>query len=205
MFTSLNLTPDNLDELPPKSSLPWVWFGFFFSAAFITEETVMIAFELDEAVADLVLRLIGIAGSIYWLFCVARFNRILREISRNQYPITGAEAAWKHFIPFYNLVWIFRWPKAMSDYLNGRDRVTMISGNVLGVFLLLSLLVGRFFDSGVGMTGTFIVGMYISNKLRKHIELIGTSRNRLPPLLDPSIFSRPAAEPVQTLGSQPPQ
>lgn len=205
MFTSLSLTPDNLDELPPKSSLPWVWFGFFFAAAFITEETVMIAFELDEAVADLVLRLIAIAGTIYWLFCVARFHRILREISRNQYPITGAEAAWKHFIPFYNLVWIFRWPAAMSDYLNRRDRVRMISGNVLGVFLLVSLLVTRLIDGGVGLTGIFIVGMYISSKLRKHIELIGASRDRLPPVLDPNIFSRPVAEPVQPLGSQPPQ
>lgn len=203
MFTSLNLTPDNLEELPPKSSLPWVWFGFFFAAAFIVEETVMIAFELDEAVADLVLRLLAIAGSIYWLFCVARFHKILREISRNQYPITGAEAAWKHFIPFYNLVWIFRWPAAMSDYLNRRDRVTMISGNVLGVLLLVSLLVTRFIDGGVGLTGIFIVGMYISNKLRKHIELIGGSRDRLPPVLDPNVFSRPAAEPAQPLGSQP--
>src|ERR1044072_1999060 len=193
MFTSLILTPDNLEELPPKSSLPWVWFGFFFAAAFIVEETVMIAFELDEAAADLVLRLIAIAGSIYWLFCVARFHKILREISRNQYPITGAEAAWKHFIPFYNLVWIFRWPAAMSDYLNRRDRVTMISGNVLGVLLLVSLSVTRFIDGGVGLTGIFIVGMYISSKLRKHIELIGASRDRLPPGLDPNVFSRSGA------------
>ncbi|HEV7398502.1 MAG TPA: hypothetical protein VGN86_18460 [Pyrinomonadaceae bacterium] len=195
MFTSLNLTPENLEELPAKSSLPWVWFGFFFVAAFVIEETVMIALELDQLVSTGILTLIAIAGWIYWLFCVSRFHKILGEISRNQYPIGSAEAAWKHIIPFYNLVWVFRWPTAMSDYLNRRERVKMVSGTGLGVVLLLSLLLGRLFDSAVGLAGTFIVGMYISAKLRKHVELIGASRNMSPPLPDPSLFNRtPAAD-----------
>jgi len=212
MYTSLSITSESVfEELPAKSSLPWVWFGFFFVAAFIIEETVMVALELDQSAASLVLVLIATAGWIYWLFCVNRFHRILREISRNNYPIDSAEAVWKHFIPFYNLVWIFRWPAAMSDYLNRRERVKMVSGNLLGVVLLISLLVSRFFDGGVGLTGTFIVGMYISAKLRKHVELIGVSRDKLPPPPDPSWFKSAAAESIptnlqtETLNSLPPQ
>lgn len=198
MFTTLNITPDSLEELPPKSSLPWVWFGFFFVAAFIIEETLMIAFELDESAATLVLILIALAGWIYWLFCVSRFHKILAEISRNHYPIGSAEAAWKHIIPFYNLVWVFRWPTAMSEYLNRRQRVKMVSGSLLGVVLLISLLISRFVDAGVGLTSTFGVGMYINAKLRKHIELIGISPDRLPPPPDPSLFGRAPADDMQT-------
>jgi hypothetical protein len=188
MYTSLTITPDSLEELPAKSSLPWVWFGFLFAAAFVIEETLIIGLELDQSVGMVVLILIEIAGWIYWLFCVSRFHRILREVSRNQYPITGAEAVGKHFIPFYNLVWVFRWPAVLSEYLNRRDRVKMVSGNLLGLFLLLSLLIGRFLDGGVGLTGTFAVGMYISAKLRRHMELVGVSRDMLPPPPDASLF-----------------
>ncbi len=189
MFTSLMLTPDALDELPAKSSLPWVWFGFLFVAAFIAEETLMFALDLDPAVAKLVLVLLGLAGWIYWLFCVSRFHTILCEISRNRYPISGAEAAWKHFIPFYNLYWTFHWPAAMSDYLNRRDRVKMVSGNLLGAILLVSALTARLFDGGIGLTGTFVVGMYISTKLRQHVELIRSSLpDMLPPPPDPNWY-----------------
>lgn len=188
MYTSLTITPDTLEELPAKSSLPWVWFGFLFVAAFFLAETLMIALELDQSVGTGVLILIALAGWIYWLFCVSRFHRILCEVSRNQYPITGAEAVWKHFIPFYNLVWVFRWPASMSEYLNRRERVKMVSGNLLGLFLLLSLLIGRFFDGGIGLTGTFAVGMYIAAKLRRHMELVGVSRDMLPPPPDASLF-----------------
>ena len=212
MYTSLSITSEPVfDELPAKSSLPWVWFGFLFVAAFIIEETLMIALELDPSATRLVLILIALAGWVYWLFCVSRFHKVLGEISRNQYPIDPGEAAWKHIVPFYNLVWIFRWPAAMSDYLNRRGRVKMVSGNLLGLFLLISLLVGRFFDGGIGLTGTFAVGMYISAKLRRHVELIGASRDMMPPLPDPSLFSRAPAEgiraslPNETLDSQPPQ
>ncbi len=190
MYTSLSITSDVVDELPARSSLPWVWFGFFFVAALIIEETLMIAFDLDQSVTSAVWILIALAGWIYWLLCVSRFHNILREISRNQYPITGAEAAWKHLIPFYNLVWIFRWPTAMSEYLNRRERVKMVSGNLLGVVLLISFLIGRFIDGGIGLAGTLIVGLYMSAKLRKHLELIKVSQDKLPPPPDASLFAR---------------
>lgn len=204
VFNSLTIVPDAVSEVTPKSSLPWVWFGFFFVAAFMVEETLMFALALDPEVAHLVLVLISLGGWIYWLVCIGKFHQVLREITRNQYPITGAEAAWKHFIPFYNLVWIFRWPTAMSEYLNRRGRVKIISGNVLGVLLLLSVLVGRLFDSGIGMAGTFVVGMYISAKLRTHVEQIA-SRDQLPPEPDPSLFRQsPLSDNQATLSTNSP-
>ena len=198
MFPSITLTPDSLDETPAKSSLPWVWVGFFFVAAYIIEETLFVVLELEETFVDLVLRLIGLAAWIYWLVCVSRFHKLLHEISRHNYPISSSEAVWKHLIPFYNLVWVFRWPAAMSDYINGRERVKMVSGNLLGFFLLISLLFARFVDGGVGLAGTFIVGMYIAAKLREHINLIGSQYHRLPPPPDPMMFGDPAQQDFQT-------
>lgn len=204
MYTSSWLPSDSLaEEVPAKSSLPWVWVGFFFVAAFLIEETLEIALELDQQSATIVLVLIALAGWIYWFFCVHRFHKILGEISRKRYPIKGGEAVGKHFIPFYNLVWVFRWPAAMSDYLNQRERVKMVNGNVLGVFLLLSSLVARFFDGAVGLAGIFAVGMYMSAKLRKHVEHIkGISRDLLPPDPDPSLFA-PAGPAAASVEPQP--
>ncbi len=193
MTSLLTLTPDLIEERPAKSSLPWVWFGFFFVAAFLIEETLMFVLEMDEAFGTFVLIAIGLAGWIFWLFCVYRFHKVLKEVSANSYPISGGEAVGKHFIPFYNLVWVFRWPNALSDYVNRRGRVKMVSGNLLGVVLLVSMLISRFFDGAIGLTATFAVGMYISAKLRRHIEFIGEP-SKLPPPPDPAWFkdARPA-------------
>jgi hypothetical protein len=66
MYTSLSLTPDSLpDEVRAKSSFPWVWFGFFFVAAFLIEETLEFALELDPVGTKPVLVAIGMAGTIY--------------------------------------------------------------------------------------------------------------------------------------------
>jgi hypothetical protein len=51
-------------------------------------------------------------------------------------------------------------------------------------------LIGRFIDGGIGLAGTLIVGLYMSAKLRKHLELIKVSQDKLPPPPDASLFAR---------------
>ena len=189
MSTPLSITNTSsalLAELPAKSSLPWAWFGFVFAAAFFVEEFLSIFLELDPAATKGVLVLIGLGGWIYWLFCVGRFHTILYQISRHQYSISNVEAVGKHFIPFYNLVWLFTWPAVLTGYLNRRGRVKIISGYALSAILLVSLLILRFFDGGLGLIGIFAVATYISHKLRGHLRNI--SPGELPPLPDPDWF-----------------
>ncbi len=186
MFNSLTLNPQSLDERPARSSLPRVWIGFIFAAAFLMGEFVLLYFEGDEA-GMLQLTPLALGGWIYWLVCVHRFHKILNEVSRNQYPITPAEAVWKHLIPFYNFVWIFRWPAGISEYLTSRGRVTMVSGHLLGLVLLASVLLGRFFDTAIGLAGVFAIGLYISAKMKKHIETLVTA-DMLPPAPDRDLF-----------------
>jgi len=187
MFSSITTAPA-LDETSPKSSPPWVWIGFFFAAAFFVIEVLFVAMELDEASINLFLTLISIGGWIYWLVCVHRFHKILAELSNGRYPIAPGEAAGRHIIPFYNLVWIFKWPAEMSDYINQRGRVKMINGYLIGAVLLFALLT-RFVDGAIGLAFLFAVTLYISAKLKKHVaEVKGVDPNKLPPLPDPDMF-----------------
>jgi len=198
MFNSIMETESV--EYVPNSSPPWVWVGFLFAGAFFMIGVIMVILGVDEATLTLVLTPIAIAGFIYWLFCVHRIHKILNEVSGNRYPYTPGEAAVKHIIPFYNLIWIFKWPSELSSYLKRQGRVDIISGGVIGAMLLLSLLL-RFVDGAVGMASLFGVTMYISAKVKKHVKALKVvSPDQLPPLPDPKVFSRPienSTTPVQ--------
>jgi hypothetical protein len=202
MFSSITVAPA-YDETSPKSSPPWVWLGFFFAAAFFVIEVLFVLMELDEPSINLVLTVISIGGWIYWLVCIHRFHKILAELSDGRYPIAPGEAAGRHIIPFYNLVWIFKWPAEMSNYINERGRVKMINGYLLGTILLFALL-ARFVDGAIGLAFLFATTLYISAKLKKHVaEVRGVDPNKLPPLPDPEMFrsrdTAPASNPVRTV------
>lgn len=206
MFTSIIGTDHEITtEQVPSSSPPWIWVGFLFAGIFFVLELAFVFMELDEAGINLILTLVAIGGWIYFLVCVHRIHKILNELSRNHYPYTPGEAAGRHIIPFYNFVWIFKWPSALSRYINGKGRVQMVSGGVLGTLLLLSLLL-RFFDGAIGMALVFGVMLYISAKVKQHVKAVkGITADQLPPLPDPSIFSRPveSAAPVAEVVKEP--
>jgi hypothetical protein len=184
-------TPEELVDRPARSSPPWVWFGFVFPIAFFVSELVELFLELDKSF-QLVFILIILAGWIYWLFCVHRFHKILEEMTAQRYSIGAGEAVGKHFIPFYNIYWIFAWPSTMSSHLNGRGQVQMLPGGLIGFGLLVSILL-RYVDGALGLALTFAIGMYISARLRQHMKAFErTSADMLPPLPDPTLFQPPS-------------
>lgn len=197
MFESILNSTDTSAESLPKSSFPWVWIGYLFAVAFLVAEIVMLVFGLEGNDMTLGLIPIALGGWIYWLFCVHRFHKILAEMSQNRHEIAPNEAVWKHLIPFYNFVWIFRWPGALSRYVNGRGRIEMASGGVLGILLLMSILVLRFFDGAIGLAGIFSVSIYISSRLRRHVAALrGIAAEMLPPPPDQSLFGYTATQPA---------
>jgi hypothetical protein len=190
MFSILD-APTTANEQIPTSGPPWVWVGFLFAFAFFVIEILWVTLDLEERGIDLILKLIVIGGSIYWLICIHRIHKILAQLTRNHYPITPGQAAGYHFIPFYNLVWLFKWPIELSEYINRHGRVKMIPGGLIGTLFLVALLL-RFFDGSFGLLCTFAVTMYISAKLKQHVRTLqGIRPDQLPPLPDPAIFSRP--------------
>jgi hypothetical protein len=190
MFSILD-APTTENEQIPTSRPPWVWVGFVFAFAFFVIEILWLALDLEERGVDVILKLIVLGGSIYWLICIHRIHKILAQLTRNRYPITPGQAAGYHFVPFYNLVWIFKWPIELSEYINRHGRVKMIPGGLIGTLFLVALLL-RFFDGSFGLLCTFAVTMYISAKLKQHVRTLqGITPDQLPPLPDPAIFSRP--------------
>ena len=200
MFNSITEPP--ISEQVPKSSPPWVWVGFLFAGAFLMIEILFVALDLDERSIDLFLRLILFAGGIYWLACVYKIHKILEELTRRRYPYSPIGAALRHFIPFYNIYWLFKWPMELEEYVASKGRVKMIPGAVIGVLLLLSMLL-RMLDGAIGLAVTFGVTMYVSNKLKAHVKSMQeVTPDMLPPLPDPRIFSRPletATSPAQAV------
>ena len=191
MFTSINNPLTESDEQIPQSSPPWVWVGFLFAFAFFVLEILFVALGLEEHGIDRILMVILVGGWIYWLVCIHRIHKIMAELTHNRYPISPGEAAGYHLVPFYNLVWIFKWPIQLSEYLNQRGRVKMIAGGLIGTLILLSLLL-RFVDGSIGMLCMFAMLMYVSAKLKQHVKTLqGLTPDQLPPLPDPAIFSGP--------------
>ena len=188
MSTSTNYT--DFDEFIPRTSLPNVWVGFLLAGAFLIGEFFSV-FLVDENALDTLLILIFIAGWFYWIYCIHRIHRILAELTDYRYPVEPGRAAARHVFPVYNIFWLFYWPVKLSDYLNARGRVTVLSGYLLGAMLLLSWFL-RFVDGAIATAVLFGVTMYISNKVAKHVEAVkGVDPNQFPPLPDPEIFSRP--------------
>ena len=191
MFTSINNPLTESDEQIPHSSPPWVWVGFLFAFAFFVLEILFVALDLEERGIDRILIVILLGGWIYWLVCIHRIHKIMAELTHNRYPISPGEAAGYHLVPFYNLVWIFKWPIQLSEYLNQRGRVKMIAGGLIGTLILLSLLL-RFVDGSIGMLCMFAMLMYVSAKVKQHVKTLqGLTPDQLPPLPDPAIFSGP--------------
>jgi len=197
MFTSIfNKTETYSEEQIPRSSPPWVWIGFVFAGAFFVLEIIYGVLEAvgssgDAAALDILLPVIAIAAWVYWLVCLYRLHKILKELTNGRYPVSPGEAVGKHFIPIVGIIWLFQWPAQLSDYINERGRVRMISGRLIGAMLLLSLLL-RFVDGAVGTAFLFGVTLYVAAKLKRHIKtLAGARADQLPPLPDPRIFSRP--------------
>ena len=200
MFNSLTTTPEPQEERAPQTSLLPVWVGFIpVGVIFILAFTIGLleaTGDADFGAATPFLLVLAVADGIYWLFCVHRIHKVLEELSSSRYPISPGEAVWKHFIPFYNFVWVVRWPVAISEYVNERGRIKMASGFALGILMLLSMLI-RFVDSAIGLAGMFAVTMYISVKLKRHIASLDTPASAyvLPPPPDKDLFGYVPAPP----------
>jgi hypothetical protein len=200
MFTSITGitgTESDREEEIPTTSTPWVWVGFIFAVGFFLLAVAYGVLEFFETSADalntvnVLLIVLGFASLIYWLFCVHRLHKVLAQLTQNRYSISPAEAAYKHFIPIVGIIWLFQWPAQLSDYLNERGRVKMISGYLIGGMLLLAMLL-RIADGTLGTAMLFGVTMYVSAKLKKHVKTLkSATAAELPPLPDPRIFGRP--------------
>ncbi|PYQ59664.1 MAG: hypothetical protein DMF53_18390 [Acidobacteria bacterium] len=170
-LTMLDLGSDartySSEPLPP---LRPIWVGFVLALGFLVGEVITVS-DGNVGVAGLFLLGCGIGGALYWLACVQRFHTILNLIApfvngKSTYPYTSGQAVGYHFIPFYNLIWVYKWPAVLSRYLEENTPVRMMSGGALGLLSLLALLM-RAVDGFMGLSCLFLLGVYISGKLQQ--------------------------------------
>lgn len=176
------------DPFPGRSNaefiqqLPKVWIGYVLALGTFGGEGIALVRhpELTQGhglmVPPLEIYLPVFVGVVYWLVCVHKYHVILRAASKGEYPVTPAKAVWFHFIPFYNFLWVFLWPRPLAQFVNQRLGRVEMKGWVIGTGILISALCRLLLDASLGLAILFVTCTYISGYLRR-------------------VFSLPAAQP----------
>jgi hypothetical protein len=168
---------------PPTSlasHLPIVWIGYVLGIATMIAAYVAVSLhpELEKpgAIPPLYFFLPSFVGGVYWLACIYRIHVVLAQIPGWKHPVSPARAVGFHFIPFYNLYWIFRWPREIADFVNPRLPQPIVKPIAIGLSILAALLLRLVIDPGFGLILLFFPITYICECIRRAIA----AQNRAP-------------------------
>ena len=78
------------------------------------------------------------------------------------------DVAW-HFVPLYNLYWVFKWPSAIAHFVNWRMQRQALRGWIAGLLVLLAFVLFQ----GLGVLGLFALygaGFYLSRHMRRAFD-----------------------------------
>ena len=155
--------------------LPKIWIGYLLALATLVGEMVAFAQQPELAnntglvVPPLAIFLPAFVALVYWFTCVYRFHVVLANVPGWQHPVTPARAVWFHFIPVFQLYWLFRWPYAIAVFVNQRLHARAMSLWTGGASLLLALLC-RVVEPALGTAMLFFTCSYISRQLKRALE-----------------------------------
>lgn len=155
-----------------SAALPRVWIGYLIGLATIIAEMVAISRhpELTKGsditkgeffIPPLYLFLANFIGFVYWLVCVYQIHVVLARVPGWHHPISPRRAVGFHFIPVYFLYWLFKWPKEIAAFVNGRLGRKVMKSVGVGIAFLLALVM-HFLDSGFGLILLFIPLSYLT-------------------------------------------
>ena len=151
-------------------TLPKIWVGYIFAVAFFVVEVAEGI--SDPTAADRVTLLdvlIALGGLAYWLFCVYRMHKVLADVTNGTHPISPGQAVGNHFIPLYNLYWLFKWSNEIGNFVNSRVPSKHVARGWAGFLLLIGYLLGRV-DAAISLAVIFSVGLYLTRRIRGAIE-----------------------------------
>ena len=170
--------PERFPVAPPVH-MPKLWIGYLLALATFIGEVIAVtrhpeianAKELTFAVPPLEIFLPVFVARAYWFVCVYRYHKILAAIPRYVHPISPAKAVGFHFIPFFNIYWVFAWPSAIADFVNARLGARLMKGWVLGVGLIAASLCQLLLDAGFGVALLFLATSYVSGFLSRALSI----------------------------------
>jgi hypothetical protein len=157
-------------ESPPKvptSRLRPVWPGFVLAALLFAFEVAVVILPESAGILGPPFFAFSLLAVVYWLACIHRIHVLLEEATSGAYPIRPGKAVGSHFIPLFNLYWLFAWPVKAARLIQSRSNGVSMLGIATGVGFLGALLVGRFYDRAIGTTLLFATLAYVQVKVRK--------------------------------------
>jgi hypothetical protein len=178
-------------QLPP---LPQLWVGYLLGLATVVAELVEgpqqhtpeSASIMDFRIPNLYLFLLIFVGFIYWLVCVYRYHVVMQHAPGWKHSISPARAVGFHFIPLYNLYWVFKWPQEIARFVNWRFGQSVMKPQMVGLMVFGAFVMRFFFDPGLGLILLFLAASYVSGCLRRACAL--------PPVSLPPVDAPPSIE-----------
>jgi hypothetical protein len=164
-------------NLPP---LPQLWIGYLLGFATIVVEFVDASRHSPDVVIDeipipnLYLFLLMFVGGVYWLVCVYRYHVAMQHVPGWKHPISPARAVGFHFIPIYNLYWVFKWPQEIARFVNWRFAQPVMKPQMVGLMVFAAFVMRFLFDPGLGLILLFLAASYVSGCLRRAFALPST-------------------------------
>jgi hypothetical protein len=154
--------------LPP---FPRIWIGYLLGVATLIAEMVAISLHPELAkepllIPPLYLFLANFVSLVYWLVCVYEYHVVLAHATSGAYSIKPLRAAWFHLIPIYGLYWVFKWPREMARFVNGRLDSPLMRPDRTGLIVFTAFIVFLILDRGLGMILLFWAASHLSRCLR---------------------------------------
>jgi hypothetical protein len=177
----MNPAPGELptEQLDPRKLplLPQLWAGYLLGFATILAEFIDAYLHPAEAVTteipipNLYLFLLMFVGGVYWLVCVYRYHVVMQRVPGWKHPISPARAVGFHFIPIYNLYWVFKWPQEIARFVNWRFGQQVMKPQMVGLMIFAAFIMRFLFDPGFGLILLFLAASYVSGCLRRAFAL----------------------------------
>jgi hypothetical protein len=91
------------------TSLPKMWIGMIIAST-------CLLFQLVQA--DMIVFMLSVVGTCYWLFCIHRIHTVLDEYTLAAYPISPRRAIGFYLIPVFEYYWVFYWTRAITKFID---------------------------------------------------------------------------------------
>ena len=186
-FSSLNTdgaeAPPQPQPAPmPQFAWPKLWIGYLLALVTLIGEMVAVSRNPDLfkngqfIVPPLEIFLPAFVTRVYWFVCEFQYHKILAAVPNYTHPISPGKAVGFHFIPAYNVYWVFRWPSTIAGFVNARLGAPLMRGWVLGVAMFCSILCQTFLDAAFGAALLFLATGYLAAFLKRALTV-----NAIPP------------------------
>ncbi len=90
----------------------------------------------------------------------------LTQASAGAYPIKPLRAAWFHLIPIFSVYWVYKWPRELARFVNGRLGAPLMRPERTGWTVLFAFAAFLLLSRGMGMIALFWATSYLSRCLR---------------------------------------